>query len=162
MHKAFFWIDLWVPFLADGGSLVTAKFLLLGCLISLEEVLKLLLLIPKLLLSGFKLPLSFIVGLLLKSFSRSFLPTFSNVLALVFWEIACACWGFADFMYWSVKFFAGGHAKVLLGIVFGIGSLIKGSHRIYSKVGLFEASKTSIFEIKFLALSDIVTWSGNE
>lgn len=34
------------------------------------------------------------------------------------------------FVYWSVKFLAGGQAKVLLGMVFGIGSLIKGSDSI--------------------------------
>jgi len=39
---------------------------------------------------------------------------------------------------------------------------MKGSLKIYSKVGLFEASSTSIFEIRLLALSDMVTWSGNE
>jgi hypothetical protein len=60
-------------------------------------------------------------------------------------------------MYWSVKFLAGGHARVLLGMVLGMGSLIKGSLKIYPNVGLFEASKTRILEIIFLALSDMVT-----
>ena len=33
-------------------------------------------------------------------------------------------------VYWSVKFLAGGQARVLRGIVLGIGSLMKGSERI--------------------------------
>lgn len=47
---------------------------------------------------------------------------------------------------WSLKLLGGGHARVLLGIVFGIGSeVMKGSCIISSRVGLFEGSKTKIF-----------------
>lgn len=61
-----------------------------------------------------------------------------------------------------MKFLAGGQAKVLLGIVFGIGSnTIKGSLRISSNVGLFDGSKTRILDIKDLASSEIVM-SGKE
>jgi hypothetical protein len=67
------------------------------------------------------------------------------------------------FVYWSVKFFAGGQANVLLGIVLGIGyEVMKGSSKIWSKVGLLEGSKTKIFWIKFLAFYEMVTCSGNE
>jgi hypothetical protein len=60
-----------------------------------------------------------------------------------------------------VKFFAGGHAKVLLGMVFGIGYVvIKGSSKISSKVGLFEGSNTNILDIRFLAFSEMLTCSG--
>lgn len=45
---------------------------------------------------------------------------------------------------------------MLLGISLGIGSLMKGSLRIPSRVGRFDGSRTSIFLIKFLALSEIV------
>lgn len=65
-------------------------------------------------------------------------------------------------MNWSVKFFAGGQARVLLGIVLGIGSLMKGSFKISSRVGLLEASRIKILEIKFLAFSEMVTCSGKE
>lgn len=46
------------------------------------------------------------------------------------------------------------------GIVRGIGSAMNGSERISSKVGLLEGSRTKILEIRFLALSEIVTCSG--
>lgn len=60
-----------------------------------------------------------------------------------------------------MKFFAGGHANVLLGMVFGIGYVvIKGSSKISSKVGLFEGSNTNILDIRFLAFSEILTCSG--
>ena len=55
-----------------------------------------------------------------------------------------------------MKFLAGGQARVLLGIVLGIGSLMKGSERVSSKVGLLEGSNTNILLIRFLACSDIV------
>jgi len=52
--------------------------------------------------------------------------------------------------------FEGGHAKVLLGNVFGIWVVdIKGWSNISSKVGLLDGSKFKIFEIKFFAFSDI-------
>lgn len=51
---------------------------------------------------------------------------------------------------------------MLLGIVFGIGSDIKGSDSISSSVGLFDGSRTRILEIRFLALSEMVTCSGKE
>ena len=59
-----------------------------------------------------------------------------------------------------MKFLAGGQARVLLGIVLGIGSAIKGSDSIYSRVGRFEGSSTSILLIKLRAFSEIVTCSG--
>jgi hypothetical protein len=60
-----------------------------------------------------------------------------------------------------VKFFAGGQANVLLGIVFGIGYVvIKGSSKISSKEGLFDGSRINILSISFLAFSEIVTCSG--
>lgn len=62
-----------------------------------------------------------------------------------------------------MKFLAGGQAKVLLGIVFGIVShVIKGSAMISSSVGLLEGSRTNILLIKFLALSEIAICSGKE
>jgi len=60
-------------------------------------------------------------------------------------------------LYCYEKFFAGGQAKVLRGIVFGMGSLVmKGSSSTSSKVGLFDGSKIKILLIKFLAFSEIV------
>lgn len=59
-----------------------------------------------------------------------------------------------------MKFFAGGQARVLLGMVFGKGSAMKGSAKISSKVGRLEGSKTSILDMRFLALSEMVTCSG--
>ena len=63
-------------------------------------------------------------------------------------------------VYCSVKFLAGGQARVLRGIVLGMGSLMKGSERISSRVGLLEGSRTRIFVMRFLAFSEIVTCSG--
>ena len=62
-----------------------------------------------------------------------------------------------------MKFLAGGHARVLLGIFLGIGSnVMKGSVIISSNVGLFEGSNTNNFCMRFLALSEIVICSGKE
>ena len=45
-----------------------------------------------------------------------------------------------------MKFFAGGQAKVLLGIVLGmVSEVMKGSDMISSKVGLRDGSRTNIF-----------------
>jgi len=64
-----------------------------------------------------------------KSFYE-FFPAFSILLILGF----CDIWGetgwIALFEYWSIKFLAGGQARVLLGIVFGIGSDINGSTKM--------------------------------
>lgn len=49
---------------------------------------------------------------------------------------------------------------MLLGMVLGMGSLMKGSLRISSSPGLFDGSRTNIFVIRFLAFSEIVTCSG--
>lgn len=47
---------------------------------------------------------------------------------------------------------------MLLGIVFGIGSVVmKGSSSISSKVGLLDGSRTRILSMSFLAFSEIVT-----
>jgi hypothetical protein len=50
-----------------------------------------------------------------------------------------------------MKFLAGGQARVLLGIVLGKGYAIKGSAKIYSKVGRLVGSSTSILVIKLRA-----------
>lgn len=50
---------------------------------------------------------------------------------------------------------------MLLGISLGIGSHMKGSLKIPSSVGRFDGSRTSIFLIKFLALSEMVVVYGN-
>ena len=57
----------------------------------------------------------------------------------------------------------GGHASVDNGSDFGIVPplFIKGWAIIWSRVGLFDASKTRIFVIRFLLYSDIITCSGN-
>jgi hypothetical protein len=95
-------------------------------------------------------------GFIPKSLSDSFLPTFSKLPELGFW-LRVGAWGGAAgtvgvvLEYWSVKFLAGGQARVLRGIVLGIGSLIKGSERISSRVGLLDASSTKILEMRFLA-----------
>lgn len=62
-----------------------------------------------------------------------------------------------------IKFAEGGQAKVDNGILFGIDPhyVMNGWLEISSKVGLFVGSKFKIFVIKFLALSEIGTWSGN-
>lgn len=128
------------------------KFLLLGI-----EFLKLELVVPNI-YEPFKLVLPFkLKPFYPDSFLRSaFYFSVYFVDEILFWLVD-------DLVYWSVKFFAGGHANVLLGIVFGIVSEFKnGSAKISSKVGLFDGSNTNIFIIKFLAFSDIVTWSGNE
>ena len=58
----------------------------------------------------------------------------------------------------------GGQANVdkgkSLGIVHPL--FIKGWAKIASNPGLFDGSKFNILVIKFLALSDIMTWSGKE
>lgn len=60
-----------------------------------------------------------------------------------------------------MKFLAGGQAKVLRGMLLGIGYAMKGSERISSRVGRFDGSRTKIFVIRFLAASESVTCSGN-
>ncbi len=58
----------------------------------------------------------------------------------------------------SVKFLAGGQAKVLLGMVFGMGSVVmKGSSRISSRVGLLEGSRIKILSMSLRAFSEMVT-----
>lgn len=59
-----------------------------------------------------------------------------------------------------MKFLAGGQARVLLGMVLGKGSAMKGSVIIYYKVGLLEGSNTKILVIRFRALSEMVMCSG--
>lgn len=59
-----------------------------------------------------------------------------------------------------MKFLAGGQARVLRGMLLGIGSAMNGSERISSSVGRLDGSKTKIFVIRFLAASDRVTCSG--
>lgn len=110
-----------------GYGLEVAIFFELACLISLDEALKLFPLEPKF----YAFTVYFDKGCFkAKSFSE-FLPIFYMLVVLAFWEI----WGETGcvdpLVYWSMKFLAGGQAKVLLGIVFGMGSLIKGSLKTY-------------------------------
>lgn len=49
---------------------------------------------------------------------------------------------------------------MLLGMVLGMGSAMKGSDIISSKVGLLDGSRTKILLMRFRALSEIVTCSG--
>lgn len=65
-----------------------------------------------------------------------------------------------DLTNWSVKFLAGGQARVLRGMVFGMGSLMKGSESISSRVGRLDGSSTRILVMRFLAFSEMVTCSG--
>ena len=125
---------------------------------SFDEALKLLLLEAK--LSAFEEPLSLPTGFELKSFSGYFLFTLSKLLELAFWDSWWAAEDPEGLVNCSVKFFEGGHAKALLGIVFGIGSLMNGSEIISYNVGLFEGSSTNILVIRFLAFSEMTTCSG--
>ena len=61
-----------------------------------------------------------------------------------------------------MKLLAGGQARVDRGIVLGMASPMKGSERISSRVGRLDGSRTSILEMRFLALSEMVTCSGKE
>ena len=123
-------------------------FLTLGCLMSFEELLKC---AP----DGVKLSILGTVSLVpFESLSELFAFV---VGADDFWGIPCEA---AGFTYWSVKFLAGGQARVLRGIVVGIGSLMKGSERICWRVGLLDGSRTNILLMRDLAFSEIETWSG--
>lgn len=95
-------------------------------------------------------------------YTASFLAAFSKLAVLGLLERSCCwlAWVPEFFVNWSRKFLAGGQASVLLGIVFGMGSLINGSVKISSRVGLLVGSRTKILDIKFLAFSEIVTCSG--
>ena len=63
-----------------------------------------------------------------------------------------------------MKLADGGQAKVDKGMLFGMEPhwVMNGWFEISSKVGLFVGSKFKILVIKFFALSEIGTWSGNE
>jgi hypothetical protein len=126
-------------------------------LISLEEALNPAPVEPKL-LSG--LTPSLPSGFSAKSFSDSFLEAFSNTAVLGLLESSCGWLVWAVLRNWSVKFLAGGQARVDLGMVLGMASPMKGSERISWRVGRLEGSSTRIFEIRFLALSEMVTCSG--
>ena len=65
-------------------------------------------------------------------------------------------------VYCSMKFLAGGHARVLRGMVLGMGSDMKGSLRISSRVGRLAGSSTKILVIRLRAFSEMVTCSGKE
>ena len=154
MKLSFFYIKQIVHFFWDGLLFkLLAKFFWLAWrpLWSFEETLKFVPVLPK-------FPLFPLEPNPLSSSCSLFL---SSSLSLN-WEDSLA-WLWVELLTWSVKFFAGGQAKVLLGIVLGIVSeVMKGSDMISSNVGLLDGSRTNIFWIKFRALSEMVICSGKE
>lgn len=150
----------WTP-LVDKGLLLPGITLILweGFNWSLEVPLKLLPVIPRSLsFEGFVAVFNCCLSEEIFSFLISLTDYLNYPLVLLLFKLATGA-----LVNCSIYPFDGGQANVDLGNVLGIWfDVMKGCYIISSNVGLLEGSSWRILVIKFRALSEMVTCSGNE